>query len=154
MKDFLNYESMYECIKAIYEEAIDNPLDWEEYIEEFAHENASRFVDDMRKYVHQDDTSITGNFNDIQGDWDYTKESFWVVKNDSDKAVEIKPFGSFADMVKGMHEDALTDEQVEIVQTWCEGWFFETFGTFGLKYNFQSFISELEYEREQEEQED
>ena len=28
------------------------------------------------------------------------------------KAIEVKPFGTFADMVKGMDEDTLTDEQV------------------------------------------
>lgn len=150
MKDFLNYDSMYECIKCIYEDAIDNPQEHEEYIEEFAAENARRFVSDMRKYVHQNDTEIVGNFNNIRNDWDYIKESFLVAKDENSEAVEIKPFGKFDDMVKGMDDGTLTDEQIWMVQQWCEEWFFETFGTWGLKYNFQNFICELEYEEEME----
>ena len=83
MKDFLNYDSMYECVKGIYEDTIDNPQEYDEYIEEFAAENASRFVSDMRKYVHQKDTKIVGNFNNIRNDWDYIKESFWVAKDEN-----------------------------------------------------------------------
>ena len=148
MKDFLNKESLYECIKGIYTEAIDNPQDHEDLIDEMAYNVAEQTVEDMHIYVHRDDTHINGKFNNIRNDWDYIKQSFWVAKDENSKAVEIKPFGRFDDMVKGMDEGTLTDEQVEIVQTWCEGWFFETFGTYNLKYNFQTVIGEIEYEEE------
>jgi len=36
-------------------------------------------------------------------------------------------------------------------QTWAFDWYFRAFGTWGLTYNFGNWISELEYEREQEE---
>jgi len=148
MKEFINFDSMYECIKGIYTDAIDNAEDHEDLIEDMAYNVAQGIVRDMRKYVHQNDTKIVGNFNNIRSDWDYIKDSFWVAKDENSEAVEIKPFGKFDDMVKGMDEGTLTDEQVWIVQQWCEGWFFETFGTYNLKYNFQNFIGELEYEEE------
>ena len=146
MKDFLNRESMYECIKTIYEEAIDNAEDHEDLIEDMAYNVAESTADDIRKYVHMKDTRIMGNFNNIRSDWDYHKESFWVARDENSKAVEVKPFCTFDDMVKGMDEDTLSDEQVWMVQQWCEGWFFETFGTYNLKYNFQTMVAEIEYE--------
>ena len=51
-----------------------------------------------------------------------------------------------------MDNDTLSDAQVKDVQTWCIDWFFYAFGTFGITYNFQSWISDLEYEREREEE--
>ena len=70
MKEFINFDSMHECIKGIYTDAIDNAEDHEDLIEDMAYNVAQGIVRDMRKYVHQDDTHIIGNFNNIRNDWD------------------------------------------------------------------------------------
>ena len=141
MKDFLNYDSMYECIKNIYIDALneDEVSKYEDVIEYHAEYAAQNAVESMRKYVHRKDTRMDGNFCNIREDWEDTPEFI---------GSEVQPWGKFDDMVKSMDDDTISDEDCKQVQTWCMDWYFRAFGTFGLKYNFQSYISELEYEEE------
>ena len=141
MKDFINQDDMYECIKNIYIDALDDEevSKYENEIECYAEIAAQDAVESMRKYVHRKDTRMDGNFCNIREDWEDTPEFI---------GSEVQPWGKFDDMVKSMDDETISDEDCKKVQTWCRDWYFCAFGTCGLKYNFQSNISELEYEEE------
>ena len=141
MKDFINYDDMYERIKNIYIDALneDEVSKYEDVIEYHAEYAAQNAVESMRKYVHRKDTRMDGNFCNIREDWEDTPEFI---------GSEVQPWGKFDDTVKSMDDDTISDEDCKKVQTWCMDWYFRAFGTWGLKYNFQSYISELEYEEE------
>jgi hypothetical protein len=141
MKDFINYDDMYECIKNIYIDALDEDevSKYENEIECHAEIAAQDAVESMRKYVHRKDTRMCGNFCNIREDWEDTPEFI---------GSEVQPWGKFDDMVKSMDDDTISEEDCKKAQTWCMDWYFRAFGTWGLKYNFQSYISELEYEEE------
>lgn len=149
--EFINFDSLHKSVKAILTDSLneDDACKYEDLIDEQSFIIAQDTVESMRKCVHQRDPRIVGNFNNIRSDWDCHKDSYWVAKSENDEAIEVKPFGRFDDMVKGMAEGTLSEEQVQIVQTWCEEWFFDTFGTWGMRYNFQTLIGELEYEDEE-----
>ena len=141
MKDFINYDDMYECIKNIYIDALneDEASKYENEIECYAEIAAQDAVESMRKYVHLKNTRMEGNLCNIREDWEYTPEFI---------GSEVQTWGKFDDMVKSMDDETISVDVCMKVQTWCMDWYFRAFGTFGLKYNFQSYISELEYEEE------
>ena len=144
MKQYIDYENMFATVLNLYKEAVDDEVysRYEEEVEECAHNVALETVNSMQKYVHLKDHDMCGNFANIELDWNYGKMHF----------SDVIPFCSFSEMVAGMDNDTLSDAQVKAVQTWCIDWFFYAFGTFGITYNFQSWISDLEYEREREEE--
>jgi hypothetical protein len=141
MKDFINYDDMYECIKNIYIDALDEDeaSKYEDEIECHAEIAAQDAAESMRKYVHRKDTRMDGNFCNIREDWECCPEFI---------GSDVKPWGKFDDMVKSLDDETISDDDLKKVQQWCMDWYFRAFGTFGLKYNFQSYISELEYEEE------
>ena len=144
MKQYIDYENMFATVLNLYKEAVDDEVysRYEEEAEECAHNVVLETVNSMQKYVHLKDHDMCGNFANIELDWNYGKMHF----------SDVIPFCSFSEMVAGMDNDTLSDAQVKDVQTWCIDWFFYAFGTFGITYNFQSWISDLEYEREREEE--
>ena len=148
MKDFLNYDNVYETFLNLFKDVIkDYELDYgtfENETEEYADCVARGTLKSMKKYVHMRDTRISGNFCNIREDWEST---FDFVKS------EVKPWGNFDDVVKSIDDETISDEDLKKFQTWALDWFFTAFGTFRLQYNFGNFISEVEYEREQEEKE-
>lgn len=80
---------------------------------------ACELADDFRTYCNQEDTRICGNFNNVK--WDYERE-----------------FNkSYADILVKLN-NGINDKDTKEFKEWAIGWFFETFGTFGLKYNFSS----------------
>lgn len=144
MKAFLDYTKLYNVILDLYKETIaEDYTKYEDFAEECAHETTIKTIEDMKTYVHEKDTKLYGNFCNIRQDWNDTKD---FVKSD------VKPFGTFDDMVLGMDNDTLSDQQVKDVQTWCQDWFFTAFGTFNLQNNFAETISEMEYIEECEKQ--
>jgi hypothetical protein len=76
MKDFINHDDMYECIKNIYIDALDEDEvnKYENEIECHAEIAAQDAVESMSKYVHQKDTRMVGNFCNIREDWECTPE--------------------------------------------------------------------------------
>lgn len=144
MKDFFNFDKMYDAYIDIYKNAFSSEDEYEEY-REFAEDEAERNVlsniHDMRKLCHEKDTRMDGNFCNIREDWN---SATGFIKS------EVTPWGDFDDMVRAMDEDTLTDEQVEKVQQWCLDWFFTAFGTYWVEYNFSTHISEMEWEKEYE----
>ena len=146
MKDFLNYDNVYETFLNLFKDVIkDYGLDYgsfESETEGYADCVARKTLESMKKYVHMRNTRIDGNFCNIREDWETTCD--FVMS-------EVKPWGKFDDVVKSIDDETISDEDLKKFQTWALDWFFTAFGTFGLKYNFGNFISEIEYEREQEE---
>ena len=146
MKDFLNYDNVYETFLNLFKDVIkDYGLDYGSFecdTEAYAECVAEKTLESMKKYVHMRDTKIDGNFCNIREDW---------VSTFSFVVSEVKPWGNFDDVVKSIDDETISDEDLKKFQTWALDWFFTAFGTFGLKYNFGNFISEIEYEREQEE---
>lgn len=137
MKEFINFDVMYEMLVDLYNEALSpsERCDYVDIIESYAEHTANGIVRDMRKYVHQDDTKIFGNFANIREDWDYIPD---FVKS------KVKPFGKFDDMVKSVDDGTISDEDLAKVQEWCFAWFFTAFGTYNLKYNFLTMLSDIE----------
>ena len=148
MKDFLNYDNVYETFLNLFKDVIkDYGLDYgsfESETERYAECVAKKTLESMKKYVHMRDTKMIGNFCNIREDWESTINFV---------GSEVKPWGNFDDVVKSIDDETISDEDLKKFQTWALDWFFTAFGTFGLKYNFGNFISEIEYEREQEEKE-
>lgn len=145
-KEFLNRDDVFETFFNLYKDVIeDYGMDfgtWESETEEYAIFQTETTLENMRSYVHKSNTRMDGNFANIREDW-----------NDIPDFVEseVRPWGRFDDVIKSIDDGTISDEDLAKFQTWALDWFFTAFGTFGLKYNFGEWISELEYEREQEE---
>lgn len=139
MKEFLNYDKLYSNITGLLKEVAKSyDTDYSDECESYADELARRTVDDMKIYVHKKDTKIVGNFCDIRYDWEHPG----FIPS------EIEPWGSFTDVVKSIDDNTITDEELTKFQQWASDWFFYAFGTYNLRYNFGSYLSELEYEKE------
>lgn len=141
-KNYLNFENLQEVIAKIYEEALyDEAEKYCDEIEEMSYYTAQETCESMKKYCHQKDTRMSDNLCNIREDWECCPEFI---------GSEIQPWGCFDDVVKSVDDGTISDDDLAKFQTWCMDWFFRAFGTWGLKYNFQTYISELEYERERE----
>lgn len=143
MKEFINFEDMEQTLLDLYKNCLDdeNAQKYESTIEEYANINAQTIVDDMNRYVHQKDTKIIGNFCNIREDWEVTPDFI---------GSDVKPWGKFSDVVKSIDNGTISEEDLKKFQQWAKDWFFRAFGTWGLCYNFQTLISEMEWEEEQE----
>ena len=151
-KNFLNIDRLRDEILELYKGVRDEFVDdsnreyllntiSDEYLEESAWERAIEFNRDMGKYLNMKDHKIDGNFNNI--DYDYPHH----INGE---------FGYDEPLVNAMVERLNSGEQSEQADAdrdWLVDWFWETFGTFGLTYNFSEYISELLYEFENKEEE-
>lgn len=148
--DYLNREQMVkdvvELLKGELEGFSDEPLYCfleseynDDFLEETALEMVSGWNKDMRKYLHQSDHKIIGNFNNIEYDYCYFRTGEFRYNNDL-----------LNDMIKRLDEGS-TDEQSVKDRDFLTSWFWETFGTYGVTYNFGSELSDRLYEIEQEE---
>lgn len=154
--EYIDMEYMQSELSAIYTNARDNFGETEkekaelqaryddEYIEELSEIMAEQFNADVKEYLHQDSHSMIGNFNNI----DVAYPHHLGITN---------PFGSFRNprLVFEMTERLDANDQSEQSQQdrhWLVDWFFETFGTFGIKYNFENEMSDYLYQIEQEEE--
>lgn len=139
-KTFLNKDQVENFLMDLFTNCIDNSADYEDEIEDYAHFTAQSICDDMKRYVHMESTRMDGNFADISADWNYIPDFV-----DS----EIRPWGNFDDIVKSIDDGTISDDDLENFQQWAFDWFLTAFGTWGLCYNFQTLIGDLEYEREE-----
>lgn len=146
--DFLNKEKHCQALLECYKEVINDYGDLamgEDTAMEFAADAAERLTDSHLKsmvaYSHQVDTKMMGNFANIKDDWDYIPE---FVKS------EVTPWGRFDDVVKSLDDETISQADLEKFQTWCEDWFWTAFGTYNLKYNFATWLGDVddEYRRE------
>ena len=150
-KHFLNFDRLFNELQQLYKDARDEWLDdnnrdflmsevSDDFLEEMAWERAIEFDRDMGKYLNSKDHKIWGNFNNI--DYDYPHHTNGVVEYDTP-------------LVNAMIERLNAGEQSEQADAdrdWLVDWFWETFGSWGLQYNFNSWVSELLYEFENKEE--
>ena len=151
-KNFLNIDRLRDEILELYKGVRDEFMNdsnreylldtiSDEYLEESAWERAIEFNRDMGKYLNMKDHKIDGNFNNI--DYNYPHH----INGE---------FGYDEPLVNAMIERLNSGEQskqADADRDWLVDWFWETFGTFGLAYNFSEYISELLYEFDNKEEE-
>lgn len=89
--------------------------------------------DDMNKYLHLKSRDIYGNFNNV--DYDYPYHVYGKVEYNRPLVDE---------MVRRL-DNGDESEQSQKDREWIVDWFFETFGTYNIKYNFESEIAETMY---------
>lgn len=149
MKDYINVEKMFDTIVDIYRECRDGFITDENrdcllcevsdgFIEETAMEKAIEFNSDMGEYLNMKDHKIYGNFNNI--DYDYPHHITGEFEYDS----------QLVDAMIERLNSGEKSEQADADRDWLVEWFFETFGTFGISYNFSEFVSEILYQYENE----
>lgn len=97
--------------------------------------HANKINDDMDTYMHRDNTKIQGNFNDIRRDYECEHKGCY-----------------YKNLLERLDKGA-TDEQTKADIDWITGWFWDTFGTWGFKYNLSTQIGEELYSIKQEESE-
>lgn len=122
-------DAMKEDIKSYYDDG---------YINEYCEELCDEFNDDMKHYLHNKDHSMAGNFNNI----DYCYSKYRVGKYEHKRRL--------VDELTERLDAGDQSEQTKKDKHWLVDWFFETFGTFGIKYNFQTMMSEYLYNLEKE----
>lgn len=103
---------------------------------DYAGELCKSLQNDMLKYVSGNDYRIMGNFNNIEWDWE----------NDHKDGIK------FRDLRKKLL-DGVNDADTDEFSTWAIDWFFDTFGTYNMCYNYQNTISDLAYSYQQEDEE-
>lgn len=145
MTEYIDINMMAEKLFGILRDARDDFKDGSEddaiideyYDDETLHvlslQQSLRWNDDMQRYLHMDNRHIDGNFKNI--DYDYPCFRTGEIKYD-DNLVN--------DMIKRL-DDACNDEQSRADRIFLVEWFFETFGTYGITYNFQSRMSDTLY---------
>jgi len=101
----------------------------DDYIKGRARDSAMRLSRDFVKYCHKSDTNILGNFNDITPD---TERRFKV------------PLKEVLSQIESNQETEIT----KAFPGFAVEWFFLTFGTAGLAYNFKDEINERLYQIE------
>lgn len=143
-KQYINIDRMSECLHQIFKDKREDMIDDEnkgfimdnfsdEYLEEMSSEMAWQFNSDMMKYLHRPDHKIYGNFNNI--DYDYPYHIYGEVTYDTPLVSAMIARLDTGEDSKQANED----------RDFLVDWFFETFGTQGISYNFQSNIADCLY---------
>ena len=146
-KKYINIDNMATRLCQILKDARESMVDDEnkdfimenfsdEYLEDYSNVMAWQFNSDMKKYLHNPDHRICGNLTLVVDDRFNNKCTSCTLVN-----------AMIARLDAG--EDS---EQANEDRDFLADWFFETFGTWGISYNFQSNISEflyMEFENQQ-----
>ena len=90
-------------------------------------------MNSMMKYVHQKDTSILGNFNNIKRDYE-----------------EEHGGKSFSEVVS-MIDNGEVNDTTNDFRIWSCSWFWDTFGTYNMCYNFSNYLCDIIDDLDQEE---
>lgn len=139
---YINYQSLKEDVEKIinevlsdYTEAEQNTIhdyiDIEDYINNIVYD----INEDMNKYLHSKDHNLTGNFNNI--DYDYPYENGFTPYRAYDRECVME-------MVLRL-DNNLQDERSNEDRDYLTSWFWQTFGTFSLKYNFRNECNDILY---------
>ena len=122
--DYINREKLHERIVSLLDEVCDT-YDFgengarilkDDYVEEYAEYLTNSIADSMRNYVSSGNYSISGNFNNIKRDF------------------ETEHNGASFDKVIEMIRNGVSNEITEEFKDWSENWFWQTFGTYNIKY--------------------
>ena len=156
--DYVGVKSFAKTIENLYRECLnnyDNAEDMEEYIADVFGKNIQSMARaltleanrEMKNYLHRKSQHMDGNFADLS--MDYPKHrtgTFWVSEYDGPVA---EYFSLYPDMVARL-DSAEDSEQADEDREYLAEWFFDAFGTFGIKYNFSNDIDEIAYMLEEE----
>lgn len=150
-KQYINIDRMVDRLFVIFKDARDGltyedddeqQFVMEEYSDDSLNERASgmayEFNRDMGKYLNASSHKIDGNFNNI--DYDYPAFRTGNVEYD---------FDMVNDMIARLNNQDMSEQSVKD-RDFLVDWFFETFGTFGISYNFTNEISDACYQYQQE----
>ena len=132
-KKYINIDNMATRLCQILKDARESMVDDEnkdfimenfsdEYLEDYSNVMAWKFNSDMKKYLHNPDHRICGNFNNI--DYDYPYHIYGEVTYDT-------PLVNAMVARLDAGEDS---EQANEDRDFLVDWFFETFGTWGISY--------------------
>lgn len=141
MKQYIDETKFNDTIMELLKGCIDNPEQHESRIEEYAWEVTEGAMRSFRKLAHTKDHHMDGNFANLRDDWEHN----WIARD-----TDVEPWGTYDELVRTMEDGSISDEQLERVQEWMQAWYFGAFGTWGICYNFQTLISEIEYRDERE----
>lgn len=141
---YINCELMQKELEDILNEELKSYKEYS-YLEdigvyEYAENLVQSFNSDMGKYLNSSDHKISGNFNNI--DYDYPSFREGDGPHYNQKLVD--------DMVNRLNNND-DSEQSQKDRDFLVDWFFETFGTFGITYNFDNYLGEIIYANEEEE---
>lgn len=154
--DYIGVESFAKVIENLYRECLENFDDaeeMEEYIADLYGQNIQSMARDftlkvnkeMKKYLHQKDHRMIGNFANIEDDYPaHITGTAWCSEYDGDDYFDL-----FPQMVARL-DSAEDSKQADEDRAYLREWYFGAFGTFGIKYNFGNDLSEIAYELEQE----
>lgn len=125
-EDYINREKLHEHIVSILVEVCDTydfgengaAILKDDYVDEYAEYLTNSLADSMREYIDSGKFSISGNFNNIKRDY------------------ETEHHGASFDKVIDLIRNGISNEITEEFKDWSENWFWQTFGTYGIKYNF------------------
>ena len=147
--DYIGVFSFAKTIEALYRECLedcDNPEDIEEYIADLYGKNIQSLARDfalesnrdMKKYLHMQNHRMDGNFANIEEDYPaHITGTYWSSEYAGDDYFRL-----FPKMVARL--DAAEDsKQADEDRAYLMDWYFEAFGTFGIKYKFQDTLSEI-----------
>lgn len=149
VRDYIDIVAMHDTLLEIFKEERENYGDDEyrdviesefddERLSEEAIELAFQINTDMKRYLHKKDHAIFGNFNNI--DYDYPRHINGEFEYDDDLV---------KDLIKRLDERDMS-ERTKSDRLWLNDWFFYTFGTFGIRYNFDETMSAAIEEHERE----
>lgn len=145
VKEYINVDRMIDELERIYKDEVESYrnderteegkwyLDehWDEdQIREYAIGMALGFNEDMKTYLNSEDHRICGNFNNIEYDYPYFRNG----------EVEYD-IPLVKDLIKRLNDGDMSEQTIKD-RDWLVDWFFETFGTYGIAYNFSSMLSE------------
>ena len=151
VKDYIDVDAMHDTLFEMFKEERDNYGDDsyrellntefdDDRLSEEAIELAFQINTDMKRYLHNKDHAIFGNFNNI--DYDYPRHINGEFEYDDDLV---------KDLIKRLDERD-TSARTKSDRLWLNDWFFDTFGSFGIRYNFNETMSaaieEHQYEME------
>lgn len=125
-EDYINREKLHEHIVPLLVEVCDTydfgengaSILKDDYVEEYAEYLTNSIADSMREYIDSGKFSISGNFNNIKRDF------------------ETEHNGASFDKVIDLIRNGVSNEITEEFKDWSENWFWQTFGTYNIKYNF------------------
>ena len=148
-KHYLNFDRLYGELLKLYTAARnrwldDNNIEFlmeqfsDDYLDELAWTTACEFDEDMGKYLNMADHKIYGNINNI--DYDYPYHINGKVEYDR----------SLVNAMITRLNAGEQSEQADADRDFLVDWFWSTFGSWGLRYNFESQMSDALYYKTKE----
>lgn len=149
VKDYIDVAAMHDTLFDMFKKERDNYGDDsyrellnsefnDDRLSEEAIELAFQINTDMKRYLHNNEHAILGNFNNI--DYDYPKHINGEFEYDDDLV---------NDLIKRLDERDMS-ARTKSDRLWLNDWFFDTFGSFGIRYNFMEMMSAAVEEHEYE----